>query len=394
MLIGAEVFLRDLKWIQNIKSKKISYLGHAASVTQKGELVLNLLLQNHNLHISSVLSPQHGFTSVKQANMVTSENSQLHHLPIFSLYSEQTRRLTPEIKNSFEVLLVDLQDVGCRIYTYLSTLFYLIEDCETDKTIIILDRPNPLGRTIEGNFLNLDFKSFVGVASLPMRYGLTLGEAALWFKHSRNLKTDLQIVPMKSYDPQRPWPPQKPWIEPSPNMTSLSCAQCYPGTVLLEGTCISEGRGTTKPLEVFGHPNMKTTEIYKFMNHRGSDFLKGCFLREKEFEPMFDKFKNQICSGFQIHLDSVWANKGTFRPYRLISLFLKAFHHIHPDIIWKLKPPYEYEFTKLPIDIISGNENLKKWIESEQMSISEWDNRLLEDEFKWEKDRKEFLIYK
>ncbi len=395
MLLGAEVFLANSQWVQKVTSKKISYLGNTASVNQNGELILSLLLQNKNLQVSSLLSPQHGFRSVKQANMITSQDSQWNHLPIFSLYSEKTRRLTSEMKSTFDILLVDLQDVGCRIYTYLTTLFYLIEDCENEKTIFILDRPNPLGRYIEGNSLNLNFKSFVGEAPLPMSYGLTLGEAALWFKNYKNLKTDVQVVPMESYSPEIGWPKQQPWIEPSPNMTSQTCAQCYPGTVLLEGTTISEGRGTTKPLEVFGHPNMNTKEIKNFMINYGKDFLKGCFLREKQFEPVFDKFKNKICSGFQIHLDSLWSHqKGTFRPYRLISLFLKAFHNIHPDLAWKSKPPYEYEFEKLPIDIISGDEELKKWIENPNTSIKEWDDFLVAEELKWKKERKDFLIYK
>ncbi len=394
MFLGAEVFLKDSQWIQKVKSKKISYLGNTASVVQNGNLTLSLLLQHKDLQISSLLSPQHGFNIVKQANMITSKDSQLNDLPLFSLYSKKTRRLTPEMKNTFDVLFIDLQDVGCRIYTYLTTLFYLIEDCENEKSIFILDRPNPLGRFIEGNSLDLNFKSFVGEAPLPMSHGLTLGEAALWFKNYKNLKTDIQVIPMESYSPKMGWPKERPWIEPSPNMTSPTCARCYPGTVLLEGTTISEGRGTTKPLEMFGHPNMNTKEVKKFMIDYGKEFLNGCFLREREFEAVFDKFKNKVCSGFQIHLDSLWSQKGVFRPYRFISLFLKAFHNVHPTITWKLDPPYEYEFEKLPIDIISGSEKLKNWVEDSNPSIKEWNESLTEEELNWEKERKDFLIYK
>ncbi|MGI9549541.1 MAG: exo-beta-N-acetylmuramidase NamZ family protein [Bdellovibrionales bacterium] len=392
MILGSEVFLKNPKWIQKIKSKKVAYVGHAASVTQKGELVLPLLLNHPDLLISSVFSPQHGFGGVQQANMITSEDTRWKELPLFSLYSQKTRRLTKAMKDSFDVLLFDLQDVGCRIYTYLTTLFYLIEDCENEKTIYILDRPNPLGRYVEGNCLDLNFKSFVGEAALPMSHGLTLGEAALWFKHHRNLKTDLQVIPMRSYSPKHPLK-NKVWVDPSPNMTSLSCAKCYPGTVLLEGTTLSEGRGTTKPLEVFGHPNMNVKKIKSFIKEYGKAWFKGCFLREKEFEPQFDKFKNKTCYGFQIHLDSSWSSKGEFRPYRLMNLLLKAFRHTHPEIPWKLNPPYEYEFKKWPIDIISGDETLKNWIESSQTSFKEREEYLLHEEQKWKKQRKDFLIY-
>lgn len=394
MFVGAEVFLKNDEWIRKFKSKKIAYLGNASSVTSKGTLVLEHLKKNKDINLTSIFSPQHGFYGLKQANMITSENSTWSDLPLFSLYSQKTRRFTPQMKNTFDVLLIDLQDVGCRIYTYLSTLFYAMEDCEQDKTIVILDRPNPLGRNTEGNYLDLNFKSFVGVAAMPISHGLTLGEAALWFKNKYNLKTDLHVVKMESYLAEEGWPHHWPWLAPSPNMTGLDCAKCYPGTVLLEGTQISEGRGTTKPLEVFGAPKMKTKEIKKFMLDHGSHLMQSCFLREHEFEPNFDKFTSQACSGFQIHLDSLWSQKGQFQPYRLISLFLKAFHHIHPDKEWKIDPPYEYEYKKLPIDIISGDEKLKNWVEDSNSSTAHWDNFLKEEEAKWKKERKQFLLYK
>lgn len=393
MLLGAEVFLNNPDWIQKVKSKRVAYLGHSASVTQKGDLVLDQLLNHKDISISCILSPQHGFFGWQQANMITSENSNYQSIPVFSLYSQSTRRLTPEIKDTFDVLLIDLQDVGCRIYTYLSTLFYMIEDCEKDKTIIVLDRPNPAGRKIEGNYLDLDFKSFVGVSALPMRHGLTLGELAYWFKNVHHLKTELFVVPMESYQAEKGWPKKQTWILPSPNMPSVSCSQCYPGTVLLEGSTLSEGRGTTKPLEVFGRPNMNTRAIKSFIDQHGSQLLESCFLREHYFKPTFDKFKDEICNGFQIHLDGDWCNPDTFEVYLFMSLFLKAFHHVHPEWEWKLQPPYEYEYKKLPIDIISGNNKLRLWIEDPNSSISEWENYLTEEKYKWEKERKDFLIY-
>lgn len=395
MLTGAEVLLSDSSWLKKLRQKKTAYLGHSASVDQKGKLILSLLLEQKEIQLESVFSPQHGFFSSRQANMITTKDSSYKGLKLYSLYSEKTRRLNTEMKKSFEILLFDLQDTGCRVYTYLTTLFYLIEDCEKEnKTLIVLDRPNPLGRSIEGYFLRKRFQSFVGSAPLPMSHGLTLGELALWYKNLKNLKTDLQIVRMKAYRAEKPWTQTRPWLMPSPNMTGWPCVQCYPGAVLLEGTQISEGRGTTKPFEMFGCPRMDTAKIKQFMRDKGPLFLQGCFLREVEFEPVFDKFKQENCSGFQIHLEKAWAEKGSFRPFRLISLFLKAFRQIHPSFSWKTKPPYEYEYTLDPIDIISGGEELQNWVENSFSSVKNWNEFLFSEESQWKKERKDFLIYR
>ena len=393
MLNGAEVLLRDSHWIKKLKNKKTAYLGHSASVDGKGRLILSLLKQKEIL-LTSLFSPQHGFFSTKQANMVTTENNLYRGIKLYSLYSEKNRRLTAEMKKSFDVLLFDLQDTGCRIYTYLTTLFYLIEDCEkAGKTLIVLDRPNPLGRYVEGSLLEDKFHSFVGVAPLPMSHGLTLGELALWYKNHKRLKTDLQVVCMEDYKAKKFWSDKKPWPLPSPNMTGVSCARSYPGAVLLEGTKISEGRGTTKPFEMFGCPGMDTGKIKKRMQDQGPSFLRGCFLREVKFEPAFDKFRKEICSGFQIHLEKAWAGSGSFRPYRLFSLFLKAFRQIYPSCPWKTKPPYEYEYTLDPIDIISGSPSLQNWVENSSSSIKEWEEFLLNEEEAWRRERQDFLIY-
>ena len=393
MLTGAEVLLNSSHWIKKLKHKKIAYLGNSASVDQKGNLILSQILKNKNILLTALFSPQHGFSSTKQANMITSKNSVYKGLTLYSLYSQKTRRLTPQMKKSFDVLLFDLQDTGCRIYTYLSTLLYLIEDLEnTDKTLIVLDRPNPLGRYVEGSLLKEEFKSFVGLAPLPMSHGLTLGELALWHQQLKNLKINLEVVPMKGWQTKKAWPDNKVWVLPSPNMTGLSCAQCYPGSVLLEGTQISEGRGTTKPFEVFGRPRMNTEKIHNWMKKEKADFLKGCLLREVQFEPVFDKFKSQTCSGFQIHLEKAWANKGSFKPYRLICLFLKAFKEIHSSFIWS-KAPYEYEYQLTPIDIISGSDDLKKWVEDSSAKVKHWEEFLNQEERSWKKHQKDFFIY-
>ncbi|MCY4513443.1 MAG: DUF1343 domain-containing protein [Bdellovibrionales bacterium] len=390
MLLGSEVFFKESSWIQKVQGKKIGFMGHAASVTQNMSHTLSLLLNHPDINVTALFSPQHGLTGTKQANMITHEDSSLNGLPIFSLYSKKTRRFTPQMLSTFDVLLVDLQDTGCRIYTYLTTLFYALEDGQ-DKTIIILDRPNPLRRKVEGSLLKDQFTSFVGAAPLPISHGLTLGEAASWFKNYKKLKTNLIVIPMKDYSPEDPWP--LPWVQPSPNMTEFSTAQCYPGTVLLEGTNISEGRGTTLPLEVFGIPYLKTEQIKKRMEEKGAEFLTGCALRPHEFEPVFDKYKGEICRGFQIHLNPSWRTKGPFRPYRLISLFLKCLYEIQKDFEWKKPPPYEYEFEKWPIDILSGCDRLRKWIEDPNSSVKEWNEWLTEEETQWQKERAPFLLY-
>ena len=398
--LGAENFLNDSKWEKKLRHKKVAYLGNATSVSTTGELILDDLLKYKNINIQAIFSPQHGFYGTQQANMRTTDDGTFRGLPLISLYSEKTRRLTPKTAALFDVLLIDLQDVGCRIYTYLTTLFYMIEDCEKyNKSIIVLDRPNPVGRKIEGNFLDPNFKSFVGAAIMPMRHGFTLGEAALWYKQTHKIKVDLEVSFMKSYFPDKnPWPARMPWINPSPNITSIDCCRCYPGTVLLEGTTLSEGRGTTKPLETVGYPKINITKIKQFMEGYGKSFLQGTFLRETQFKPTFNKFTNEVCNGIEIHLDPFLVKgRGPFRSYRLICLFLKAFHNIYPDQkIW-IDPPYEYEEVKMPIDIISGNEKLRQWVEdssSSVISVSEWDEYLRTDEQKWEKERKEFLVYK
>lgn len=391
MLSGADVFFSSNFWINKVKGRRVGFLGHQSSLMKDMSPVLFSLISHQKIQVTAVFSPQHGFSGIKQANMITSADNSLKGLPLFSLYSKKTRRITKNMKKTFDIMIIDLHDAGCRIYTYLTTVFYLLEDC---KEVIILDRPNPIGRDIEGNRLQSHYKSFVGYAPLPMAHGLTLGEAALWFKNWKKLKVSLEIVPMKNYFPLKGWPKSQPWIQPSPNMTGAVCAKCYPGMVLLEGTEISEGRGTTLPFQVFGAPQMKVEKIKKLMEEKGKFFLKGSALRFHEFEPTFDKFKGKTCHGFQIHLEPLWALKGKFRPYRLISLFLKCFHEIHPEFIWKKSPPYEYETKKLPIDIISGSNQLKKWIESPNSTVNEWDEYLHSEEESWEKERKPFLLYK
>lgn len=398
--LGIESFIEEQKWKGRLEKSRLAFLGHPASVNQKLQSSLHLIQSHTPLKISCLIGPQHGFKGTQQANMITTEdenfkNNNSDSCPIFSLYSSKTRRLTQKMLSRFDVLIVDLQDVGCRVYTYLTTLFYVLEDCaQANKEVWILDRPNPAGRKVEGPILNKNFTSFVGAAPLPIRHGLTLGEAASWYCSLKDFNIQLEIIKMKNYQPEKtPWPAHFPWVPPSPNMVDEECVRCYSGTVLLEGTNISEARGTVFPLKAFGFPGMKTENILKLMTQLAPQWLKGCVLREEFFQPVFDKFQNQVCSAIRIHAEGPSYNKKDFYPYRLVSLFLKCLKKTHPDFNWIKLPPYEYEYKKLPIDILSGDDFLRKWIEDENASVMDLEEKLSSDEKLWQEQREKFLFY-
>ncbi len=441
--LGIESFIKEKAWRGRLENCRVAFLGHSASVSQNLQSSLELIQSYTPLKVSCVIGPQHGFKAVQQANMITTEDehstklrflvsnpidcsennaqssatqAEIHsktekdsslktqhkhtrkttnHYPVFSLYSEKTKRLTKEMLSCFDVLIVDLQDVGCRVYTYLTTLFYVLEDCSTaNKEVWILDRPNPAGRKAEGSILNKNFFSFVGAGPLPIRHGLTLGESAKWYCSLKNLNLNLQIIKMREYYPEKKaWPTGVPWLLPSPNMVDEECARCYSGTVLLEGTNISEARGTVFPLKAFGFPNMNAHAILKSMIHLAPHWLGGSALREEFFQPVADKFQNQICSAIRIYATAPFYDEKKFSPYRLISLFLKCLKKHHPDFDWITLPPYEYEYEKLPVDILSGDDFLRNWIEDDNASVLDLEKKLFPDETLWIKQRKNFLLY-
>ncbi len=397
--LGIESFIKENFWKNRLEKSRLAFLGHTASVDQKLQSSIQLIQAHTPLKINCIIGPQHGFKSTRQANMITTEDeasqSTANDYPIFSLYSDKTRRLTKEMLSNFDVLIVDLQDVGCRVYTYLTTLFYVLEDCsKAGKEVWILDRPNPAGRKIEGSLLNEEFMSFVGAAPLPIRHGLTLGEAAHWYCSLKNLNVQLEIIKMKNYQPEKkPWPDNLIWVLPSPNMVDEECARCYSGTVLLEGTKVSEARGTVFPLKAFGFPDMNTEHILKLMNELAPEWIKGCALKEEFFQPVFDKFQSQTCSAIRIYAKKPFYEETLFQPYRLVSLFLKCLKKTHPDFDWISPPPYEYEYEKLPIDILSGDDFLRLWIEDQNASVTDLENKLLPDEQLWQEQRKKFLLY-
>ena len=322
----------------------------------------------------------------------------IHKIPVFSLYGK-VRRPTPEMLATFDTILIDLQDVGCRIYTFLTTVLYILEACaKAGKSVWILDRPNPAGRPIEGSLLLPGWESFVGAGPLPMRHGLTFAEAAQWFVHDKNIDVDLQLVPMRGYEPDSApgygWPvAELSWVNPSPNASTLSMARAYSGTVLIEGTHLSEGRGTTRPLETLGAPHLNTTEILKRMKAIAPEWLRGCHLRPCHFEPTFNKHAGKMCSGFQIHVDGPDYDHFQFKPYRLVSLWLKAIRQVHPEYeLWR-SFAYEYETERLAIDLINGGPALRQWIDRSDARLEEFELSLKKDETAWQETRRGFLLY-
>jgi len=299
---------------------------------------------------------------------------------------------------TFDVLLVDLQDLGCRIYTFVTTLRYVLEACAAfGKALWVLDRPNPLGRNVEGLRLEPGWESFVGAGPLPMRHGLTMGELAGWFVDHLGLDLEWKVVPMEGWDPSAEpgygWPSERVWINPSPNAPNVAMARCYPGTVMLEGTTLSEGRGTTRPLEVWGAPGLDVRALLAEMWRLEPTWLGGCRLRTCWFEPTFHKHVGQLCSGLQIHPEGAHYDHRVFRPWRLMALAFKALRRLQPDFpLWR-DFPYEYEYDRLAIDLINGGPFLRQWVDDPDARPEDLDLRARQDEAAWEAIRRTHLIY-
>ncbi len=345
-------------WLEN---KRLGLLCNPASVDSRFMHAKDLLHQQFGKRFKALFSPQHGLYAEKQDNMIESDDfyDPILKVPVFSLYG-RTRRPTSDMMDQIDVLIIDLQDVGTRVYTFLTTVSYCLEEAaKTGKTILILDRPNPVnGIQIEGNCLQPEFASFVGRYPIPMRHGLTIGEYACWINERYDIGCDLAVIPMQGW--QRNMHYRKTglnWVAPSPNLPTPESAMVYPGQVIWEGTNISEGRGTTQPFELFGAPFVNIDKILSFM---GGKLLKGCVLRPAVFEPTANKWKNIPCHGFQLHV----TDPDRFAPYEISLKLLAAmiFHH-NEQFAWKL-PPYEYESEILPIDLIIGNGQIRKEIEA------------------------------
>ena len=372
------------------------------------DALLDLSRKSREFEVTAAMGPQHGMRGERQDNMLETPDyvDPIWGVPVFSLYGE-VRRPTSKMLDTFDVLLIDLQDVGTRIYTYLTTLLYVLEaGAKNKKTIVILDRPNPAGRPIEGSLLEPGWVSFVGAAEgLPMRHGLTLGEAALWFKKKLRIDVDLDVIAMEGYRPDTApdygWPQNEiAWVNPSPNASSVSMARAFPGSVLIEGTQLSEGRGTTRPLETVGGPGLDVSSngpspqrVLRRMAALNSAWMQGALLRPAYFLPTFQKHSGQIISGFQIHCDSKRYQHSVFKPYRLIALWLKAIRMEFPEYsIWR-NFHYEYEKDRLAIDLINGGPCLREWVDDSAASVADFDQRVKGDESKWSEERRPFLLY-
>ena len=384
---GIDRLLQDNNLQQPLLGRRVGVLAHPASVTHNLRHSVEALMQT-SIEITALFGPQHGIRGEKQDNMVESANEidPVYGIPTWSLYGT-TRRPTEEMLQSFDVLLIDLQDVGCRVYTYLTTLFYLVDDCaKAGKSLWVLDRPNPAGRPIEGLSLLPGNESFVGAARMPMRHGLTLGEAAQWYRARHAIDVDLVVVTMDAYAPNGPgfgWPQTLPWVNPSPNLATLNAARVYPGTVLLEGTTLSEGRGTTRPLECIGAPDLPIDELLSMMRKISPDWMNGCYLRSCYFEPTFHKHTGKRCAGIHIHADHAEYKHNEFTPFRLVALFLKALRLIDPDYNLWGDFPYEYETTRLAIDVINAGPVLREWVDDPAATVSDLERLLNKDEAEW-----------
>ena len=400
MKLAIDAFLENGELHKKFADKRVAFLGHPASITNSGIHTLDALYHYTTLNIVAAFGPQHGMRGDKQDNMIESNDytDLKYNIPIFSLYGE-VRRPTVEMMETFDVLLVDLQDIGTRIYTFVTTLAYMLDACsEYDKSIWILDRPNPAGRPVEGTLLEPGWESFVGAGPLIMRHGLTLAELARWYTDVKKLNVDLNVIPMIDYFPEEPpgygWPINEiSWVNPSPNASSINMARCFPGTVLFEGTTLSEGRGTTKPLEMVGAPDIDFDKVLNRMDSLQSEWLQGCFIRQCYFEPTFHKHAGKLCSGIQIHTDNQNYQHDSFFPYRLCALLLKAVRMEYPNYsLWRIFP-YEYEPERLAIDLLSGGTFLREWVDNFSSGPEELESRLVNDEKRWLHIRKPYLLY-
>src|SRR5215472_7684719 len=379
MKFGIDRLVEDPALRAPLAGKRLALLAHPASVTRDLRHSLDALVACGGLKVSAAFGPQHGLRGDKQYNMIESPDytDPVHHIPVFSLYGT-VRRPGAAMMGSFDVLLVDLQDLGCRIYTFITTLRYVLEEsAKQHKAVWILDRPNPAGRPVEGLTLRRGWESFVGAGAFPMRHGLTIGEVARWFVATLRLDVDCRVVEMEGWKPHAApgygWPvDERTWVNPSPNAPNPWMARCYAGSVLLEGTNLSEGRGTTRPPE----------------------WLRGCQLRPCWFEPTFNKHVGKLCAGLQVHVeDPAFYRHEAFRPWRLFALAFKALRRLRPDYDLWADFPYEYETGRLAIDVINGSELLRRWVDDAAAAPADLEALARADEAAWAAERRAVLLY-
>ena len=400
MKFGIDRLLTDPTLRAPLAGKRVALVAHPASVTADLTHSLDALAACGDIRITAAFGPQHGMRGDKQDNMIESADytDPLHGIPVFSLYGE-VRRPSGQMMSTFDVVLIDLQDLGCRIYTFITTLLYMLEAAaQHGKSVWVLDRPNPAGRPVEGLTLRPGWESFVGAGPMPMRHGLTLGELGLWFIKHFKLDVDYRIIEMEGWRPDEApgygWPlGERTWVNPSPNAPNLWMARAYAGTVMLEGATLSEGRGTTRPLELFGAPDIDARRIIAEMRALAPDWLAGCRLRECWFEPTFHKHVGKLCNGVQIHVEDASYDHQAFKPWRVQALAFKAIRRLYPDYpLWR-DFPYEYAFGKLPIDVINGGPALREWVDDPAAAPAKLDALAVPDEQAWLAERAPHLRY-
>ena len=393
VLTGLDRLLAEPSLQEKFKGK-VAYLCHSASVTNQLEHGLIAMKRIFGDRLIKVFGPQHGFVTDVQDNMV--ETTHYKHpffkLPVYSLYSE-TRIPTDEMLEGIDHIFVDLQDVGTRIYTYIYTMTLLMEACQKKGIeVVVLDRPNPInGVTLEGNILDLNFASFVGRHPIPVRHAMTMGEVArMHQKYWGGKDCKLTVIEMKGYKREMSFEDTRlPWVMPSPNLPTIEAAYTFVGTVLYEGCNISEGRGTTRSLEIIGHPGIEAFGFHeKLKPILAKANLKGFILRPLVFLPTFQKHAGVPCGGYQIHV----TDRKTFEPWRLCQYLLREFYkELGNDFKWKL-PPYEYEYHKEPVDLINGTDKLRHWVEKYQDEEA-YQAIMSENQTQFQEMRKSILIY-
>ena len=349
------------KYRKSCHGQSIGLLANQASVDHNlnnAKDVISTLLPGH---LKVLFGPQHGLRGEDQDNMVETEDyfDPELHIPVCNLYGNKMDKL-PTLLDTIDLLIIDLQDVGTRVYTFINTMLYCLKEiAKKGKRVLILDRPNPLGGiTIEGHLLRPEFYSLVGPFSLPMRHGMTIGELAYLFVDFFNIECDVTVLPLKGWHRHMLWKDTGlTWVMPSPNMPLFETALVYPGQVIWEGTNISEGRGTCRPFEIFGAPFINPSLVKKRLAAKD---IAGCYLQEYYFKPTFNKWKSQLCGGFMIHV----VNPTIYRPYRTSLALLGTIIELHRDQFAWQQPPYEYEFKKLPIDLIFGDSSIRLALEA------------------------------
>ena len=356
--LGVEVLLQSRMTL--LQDARVGAVVHPASVLSNLRHTADALSDSIAPRLKALFGPQHGAHGEKQDNMIESESycDPDTQLPVHSLYGE-TRRPTEEMMHEIDVLIYDLQDAGTRVYTFIWTMAYCLEACaQFGKRLIVLDRPNPInGRQVEGNLLNTSLRSFVGLHPIPMRHGLTVGELALFFNKEFSLGCDLTVIPMEGWR-RSAWFEETGlrWVPPSPNLPTIDSTVVYPGMVLVEGTMLSEGRGTTRPFEFIGAPYIQAREYSVRLNSLG---LPGVLFRAAYFQPTFQKWAGIICGGVQVHV----TDRQAFEPYLTGIMSISVARAMYPQSFAWREPPYEYEYRRMPIEILCGSEAIPHLIE-------------------------------